>query len=181
MTVPKGYHYYIDDFNMYHMQAIIPYTTYQYRVEVLFPTYMVEKPKRTPPNVEIHDISGWLLSIQDEISDENSILYHLTRMLIEVARGVIDYDYCGDDASYKQIVAYYVGHYLQLHLKDIKDEQQKMSLNPELKDDVEPTEIKKIELLDKDFGDFKATLFGRLFWGRYGAVGGFVAGGYGPL
>lgn len=181
MIVPQGYHYYIDNFNMYHFQAIIPYTTYNYRVDVLFPVSHIVEQKKEPPKVEVSDIRSWLLSIADELEDENGILYQLTRMLIEVARNTIDYDWCGSDASYIQILSYYVGHYLTLHLKDIKDEQQRMSLSPQLKDEVETVEEKKITMTDSEFGDFRATLFGKLFWSRYGVVAGWVAGGYGIL
>ena len=72
-VVPKGYEYYIDSFNYYHFHAIMPLSSYNYRVEVLFPVYDVVEQEIEPPAVDINDIGDWLLSIKDYILDFHSI------------------------------------------------------------------------------------------------------------
>ena len=66
-------------------------------------------------------------------------------------------------------VCYYVAHNLELHIRALKDEENRMSLNKEAKmDNVDSDQTKQISLVDNQFGDFKKTIWGQMFWAIYG-------------
>lgn len=167
MLVPEGYTYYIDSLNTYHTFAIVPYSSYNYRVEVLFPvsptTYPTEVEK---PVVTLKDFTQWVHSAELMIEDENDALYGLAILLIEIARDVIEFDLYDNEKMFKRAVSYYVAHFLELHLRAMKDEQNKMSFNPEKKDD--ETDIKQMNLVDSHYGDFRKTVWGQMYWTIYG-------------
>lgn len=179
MIVPKGFTYYIDSLNTYHLQAIIPLAPYNYRVEVLYPVNEIIPQKEVIPDIVISDIIDWLPSLKDYIDDENHALHNLTKMLIEVAKMTINYALCGNPLIFKRIVALYVGHYLEFHFAELKDEKNKMSLSPynenkEIKD-------KEIEIsYDTNMGEYKKTAYGRQFWDLYGQHTKYLVG-YKPL
>lgn len=176
MVVPKGYEYYIDSFNNYHLQAIIPLAPYNYRVEVLFPTIDIVEQKIVLPEVDVNDVANWLLSVKDYIVDENHILYNITTMLISIAKNVIDYGLCGGDYEYIRAIALYVGHHLEFHFRELKDEQYKMSLQPEI-DSTKETREKEVDLsYDSFMGEYKKTIYGRQFWTVYGQQAKYLVG-----
>ena len=180
MVVPKGYSYYIDSFNNYHLQAIIPLSPFNYRVEVLFPVVDIQEQVVEIPKISVVDVADWLLSVRDYILDENHILYNITTMLIELGSRTIDYGLCGGDLEYKRAVALYVGHHLEFHFKDLKDEQYVMSLQHEI-DDTKETKEKEIKVsYDSYMGEYKKTIYGRQLWTIYGQKAKFTIG-YMPL
>ena len=139
-VVPKGYEYYIDSFNYYHFHAIMPLSTYNYRVEVLFPVYDVVEQEIEPPAVDI------------------------------------DYSFCGNDLIYKRTIALYVGHHLEFHFQELKDQEYKMSLQPEI-DLSRDTKDKELTIsYDAFMGEYKKTIYGRQFWTIYGQHAKFLLG-----
>lgn len=168
MILPEGYTYYIDSLNTYHTFAIVPYSSYQYRVEVLFPVSPISVPTEVEkPAVTIKDFTEWVHSAEMMIQDENDALYGLTILLIEIARDIVEFDTIYDNVKmFKRAVSYYVAHYLELHLKTMKDEQNKMSFNPEKKGD--EIDVKQMNLVDSHYGDFRKTLWGQMYWAIYG-------------
>lgn len=134
MIVPQGYSYYIDSKNMYHVYALVPYSFYQYRVEVMFPVIETSLPTEVvKPQVTLADFRQWVQSANMLVRDENDTLYHVTKLLIDIARNIVEYDMYEDESMYIRAVCYYVAHYLELHIKALKDEENRMSLNVESK------------------------------------------------
>ena len=176
----EGYSYYIDSENTYHLGALVPYGTYNYRVEVLFPVLNLVENQVVVPTVTLADFNKWCASFQEHIEDENHFLYGLWSILTDIAMETIDYDLCGSDKRYTQVVCYYVAHFLTIHLRELKDEENRYTLDPMNKDKEMSVEEKKINLADNSFGNYRATPFGNLFWTIYGALGKFNVG-YVPL
>lgn len=176
----EGYSYYVDSENFYHVGALVPYGTYNYRVEVIFPVLNVVASEVVLPTIQLSDFNKWVKSTSVLIQDENDELYDLLMLLLDVGKGVVDYEMCGSDKDYIRAVSYYTAHYLELHLREFKDEQNKMSLNAEKKSDTQTAEERKIEMLDSQYGDFKKTTWGQLYWAIYGNRAKFLVG-YVPL
>lgn len=176
----EGYSYYIDSENFYHFNVVVPYSPYNYRVEVLSPVLPIIEEEITLPEVTLEDFKKWVRSA-DELIGEDKMLYPLFELLIEVARQVIAYEMCGSDDTFKRAVSYYVAHYLELHVKLLKDEENKMSLTPE-KESKETSEekTKKMELVDSTYGNYRQTIWGQMYWTIYGQNAKFVIG-YVPL
>ncbi len=178
-VVPKGYEYYIDSLNYYHFQAIIPLAYYNYRVEVVYPVRDIVVEEVPKPKITISDIIDWLPSLRDYIDDENHTLHNIAKMLIEIGRNTIEYSLCGSDLQFKRVVSLYVGHYLEFHFAELKDENYKMSLQPI--DNTKETEDKKVEIsYDSFMGEYKNTMYGRHFWTLYGQHAKFLVG-YRPI
>lgn len=175
----EGYSYYVDSENFYHVGALVPYGTYNYRVEVIFPVLNVVASEVVVPNVTLQDFNDWVKSTKFLIQDENDELYGLLMLLLDVGKGVVDYEMCGSDKDFIRAVSYYVAHYLEMHIKLLKDEENKMSLSPSEKSK-EVAEDKRIEMIDTHFGDFKKTTWGQMYWAIYGNRAKFLVG-YVPL
>ena len=176
MIVPEGYQYYIDSINQYHIYSIIPYSTYNYRVEVLYPvspeTIVTEVVK---PEVTLADFRMWIQSADMLVRNEDDIMYHVTKLLIEIAREIVEYDFFDNETMFVRAVCYYVAHNLELHLRAIKDEENRMSLNQEQKMENQDSDtMVQIKLVDNQFGDFKKTLWGQMFWAIYGHNAKFI-------
>jgi len=176
MIVPEGYSYYIDSFNTYHISAIVPYSPYQYRVDVLYPVSEVSVPADIDkPEVTLKDFTMWVQSADMLVRDENDILYHLTKLLIEIGRDIIEYDTYDNEKMFVRDVCYYAAHCLQLHIRALKDENNQMSLNKEVNAETkEGSSEKQIDLVDSHYGDFKKTIWGQMFWAIYGHNAKFI-------
>lgn len=175
----EGYSYYIDSDNFYHFNVVVPYSPYNYRVEVLSPVLPVTETTIILPKLTVGDFRAWVQSAEPLIEDENDSMYQIYNLLVEIARQAIAYELCGSDTMFKRVVSYYVAHYLELHLKALKDEENKMSLNAQTKSPDE-VEVKKIEIVDTTFGNYKQTIWGQMFWTIYGQNAKFNIG-YVPL
>jgi hypothetical protein len=175
----EGYSYYIDSDNFYHFNVVVPYSPYNYRVEVLSPVLPVVADTIVLPELTLGDFRTWVQSAEPLIEDENDIMYAIYNLLVEIARQAIAYELCGTPVMFKRVVSYYVAHYLELHIKALKDEENKMSLNPQTKS-AEEVEVKKIEMVDTTFGNYKQTIWGQMFWTIYGQNAKFNIG-YVPL
>lgn len=172
--VPEGYEYFVNG-NMYHIQAIVPYSTYNYRVEVLFPIDVaIPIPKIEKPDVTLDDFNTYVQSVGYLVQDENDRLYPLVNLLIDIGQDIVDFDYLGNKNRYIQAVCYYVAHYMELHIKALKDEENRLSLNPSQASEQE----NKVEF-NLGMGLFSTTLYGPLYWSIYGQFAkGLIIGVY---
>ena len=168
MIVPEGYEYYIDSFNAYHLYAIVPYSQYQYRVEVLYPISPTSLPSVTPkPEVTVTDLLTWVKGIEPLVDSKNMIMNQLATLLLELGREIVDYDLFLNETLFKRLVCYYAGHYLELHLRALKDQENRLTLDQETKDEIQTAEKIKLEVIDSQMGDFKKTIWGQMYWSLY--------------
>lgn len=172
----EGYSYYVDSYNFYHFNVVVPYTSYNYRVEVISPVEPVVSGTTTLPTVTLADVKKWVPSLDGLIDDENSELYPLFLLLRDIGAQIVVYALCGSTNTFKRAVSYYVGHYMELHIKALKDEQNRMTMSAERKNEVESDESKKISMIDGHYGNYKQTLYGQMFWSIYGHLSKFNLG-----
>jgi len=175
----EGYEYYVDSFNTYHFNVIVPYSEYSYRVEVISPVLPVTEETVVVPVVTLTDVKKLVQNLEGVVDNENSAMYPLFMLLRDIAQEIIVYELCGTDKSYKRAVSYYVAHYMELHLKELKDEQNKMTTSPQKKDEVESDTLKQVSMLDNHYGNYKQTIWGQMFWTIYGHLSKFNIG-YAP-
>ena len=175
----EDYSYYIDSSNFYHFNVVVPYSTYSYRVEVLSPVLPLIEETVVLPIVKLADVKKYVNSLEGIVDDENSALYPLFLLLRDIGREVIVYELCGSESAYIRAVSYYVAHYMELHIKTWKDQQNKMTMTPQEKDVIEEVEEKKMNLIDNHYGNYKQTIWGQMFWTIYGSVAKFNIG-YAP-
>lgn len=172
----EDYEYYIDSFNQYHFSVIVPYSDYSYRVEVLSPVLPVVEEIVVLPTCSLPQVKKWINNLEGLVDNENSALYPLFLLLRDIAKEVIVYELCESENTYIRAVSYYVGHYMELHLKALKDQENKMTTSPQVKDEVETNEWKQMTLLDNHYGNYKQTLWGQMFWTVYGHLSKFDLG-----
>jgi len=177
MNLPyEGYEYYVDDFNTYHFQVVVPYSTYNYRVEVLSPVIPVVEETTVTPDVKLADIKKWVPSLDGVVDDTNSQLYPLFLLLRDIGKDIIVYELCGSSATYIRAVSYYVAHYMMLHIKAIKDQENKMTLSPQTKNEIDTDKEIELSMLSSEFGTYKQTVWGQMFWTVYGHISKFDIG-----
>jgi hypothetical protein len=172
----EDYEYYIDSFNNYHFSVIVPYSTYSYRVEVLSPVLPVVEETVVLPIVTLAQVKKWATNLEGVVDTENSAMFPLFMLLRDIAKETIVYELCGSESSYIRAISYYVAHYMELHLKTLKDEQNKMTMSPQTKDEVESDTLKQITMLDSHYGNYKQTIWGQMFWTVYGHLSKFDLG-----
>ena len=172
----EGSSYYVDSDNFYHFNAIVPYSTYNYRVEVISPVEPTVSETTSAPLVTLQDVKKWVMSFDGIVDSHDNALYPLFILLRDIATEIIVYELCGSENLYRRAVSYYVAHHMELHIKTIKDQQSKMSLNAETKNSVDENDIIKITLVDNEFGNYKQTIWGQMFWTVYGSVSKFNIG-----
>jgi hypothetical protein len=128
------------------------------------------------PTVGLKDVKKWVTNLEGVIDNENSALYPLFLLLRDIAKETIVYELCGSDSSYARAISYYVAHYLELHLKTLKDQENKMTMSPQTKDGLESDTLKQITMLDSHYGNYKQTVWGQMFWTIYGHLSKFDIG-----
>lgn len=179
MSFPyDGSSYYVESDNTYHFNVIVPYSTYNYRVEVISPVLPLVEETVVLPIVKLEDVKKWVNSLEGVVDDVNSTMYPLFLLVRDIGRSVISYDLCGSKNAYKRAVSYYVGHYMELHLRAVKDQQNRMTMTPQIKNEIDTETEQKISMIDTHYGDFKQTLWGIMFWSIYGKVAQFDLGYY---
>ena len=80
---------------------------------------------------------------------------------------------------WKRLVALYIGHYMEINIRAIKDEENKLSLVAEKDRKPEETRHLEYKVGNEVFKDFRATIYGSQFWMEYEPYGRFVAGLWG--
>ena len=154
----------IRSINEFSLNIFNPYSLYYYTVSIItpvFPNAVVAEIER--PEIKFRDFLDWCGSYVD-IEDEKHALYHLVNALLLVGSEYVDVNFVGPN-TYKRAVCYYAGHYLEQHLKVLKDEANSTNFNPEEKDKVIKMDI---PLGSKE--DFRQTITGQMFWSIYGSI-----------
>lgn len=142
-------------------------------VSPLLPSY--DEELGDEPDYELSDFLVWAKPFEQYLEEgENSFLYPLFYALTILAKLRVRWVSIGNEHIWKQLVSLYIAHYLELHLQILKDEANRLSLNPYDKDkDYKYT----MEVGGQVFEDFKTTHYGRMFWfiyqpfGRYSVWG----------
>jgi hypothetical protein len=122
----------------------------------------------TPPDFELSDFLVWGRAFRDYLSEEESFLMPIYTVLEELAKEAIRYNLIRSEARYKQLVALYIAHYMEIMLHAFKDEANNASLNPF---DKEKDHKKEFVLGNEVFEDFKTTTYGKIFWHLYKPYG----------
>lgn len=138
-------------------------------VSPLIPDFV--EPLPTQPDYELSDFLVWGKPFEEYLNDgEDSFLYPLYYALTELAKIRVRWELIGHERIWKQLVSLYACHYLELHLQILKDEANRLSLNPYEKD----KDYKYVmEVGGEVQDDFKMTHFGRMFWFIYKPYGQF--------
>jgi hypothetical protein len=157
----------INSKNQFNLEVFNPFSLYYYTVTIISPLFeQAPIEEIIPPEITFQDFLTWCGTYVD-IDDEHHALFPLALALIDVAKEYVDVNLVGVK-NYKRIVSLYVGHYLELHLKMLKDEANIQNFNPENKD-----KVIKIEPLMGSKEDYRQTISGSMFWSIYGNISRF--------
>jgi hypothetical protein len=158
----------INSVNQFNLEIFNPYSLYYYTVTIISPLFeQAPTDLIEAPTVTFQDFLDWC-GTYVEIDSEKHALYRLATLLIDVASEYVDVNLTGVK-NYKRIVSLYAGHYLELHLKMLKDEANSSNFNPEDKD-----KVIAIEPLQGSKHDFRQTISGAMFWSLYGTISRFA-------
>lgn len=176
MGIPIGevYTQYSESTNELWLDLVNPYgSTSLFAIQIISPTFPTyEDEAEEEPDFELADFLTWARNLRDYLSDgEDSFIYPLYTALVSIAKQRIRWTFIQEELIWKQMISYYVAHYLELHFLIIKDEANRLSLSGYDKEkDYKYTIAVGNEVLD----DFKQTMYGKMFWFIYKPYGQFI-------
>lgn len=146
-----------------------PYSPeYNFTIKIINPVFpCVKPPVEEPPVYNLEIFKSIIKEFNEFLDDENSFLISIYEVLQAMALENIDWKYFGKTKTYDLVVSNYIAHYIELMLRNLKDEANTASLNPEEKEkNYYITEIK-----DFNQEEFWLTSYGYIFWQFYSKVG----------
>jgi len=131
------------------------------------------------PSFTLPDFLAWCPPFQEFFQDEeNSSLYNLFVAFLNIAKLKVRWTIIQEKSVWKRLVALYIGHYMEINIRAIKDEENRLSL---VNEEPNPSESRHLEyeVGGEVFKDFRATIYGAQFWYEYEPFGRFVGGLWG--
>ena len=131
------------------------------------------------PKFTLADFVMWCPPFQEFLQDEeNSSLYNLFVAFLNIAKIKVRWEIIQEEKTWKRLVELYIGHYMEINIRAIKDEENKLSLVAD-KERKEETRHLEYVVGNEVFKDFRATIYGSQFWYEYEPFGRFVGGLWG--
>lgn len=126
------------------------------------------------PQFTLNDFLGYCQPFEPLLEDENSFLYNAFLLYRALAVNNIQYGNVKDKIVWKYLVAMYIGHYLDMHVENLKDIDNRFSLNQAPRE--QKYKIDELKMMSEN--EFIQTPYGRLFWDRYKVIGSLVFKGH---
>ena len=131
------------------------------------------------PNFTLADFILWCPPFQEFMQDEeNSSLYNLFMAFLNIAKIKVRWEIIQTEYTWKRLIALYIGHYMEINIRAIKDEENRLSLVAGTPG-AEETRHLAFVVGNEVFKDFRATIYGSQFWYEYEPYGRFVGGLWG--
>ena len=131
------------------------------------------------PKFTLADLILWCPPFQEFMQDEeDSSLYNLFMAFLNLAKIKVKWTVIQDENTWKRLIALYIGHYMEINIRAIKDEENRLSL---VAGTPGTSETRHLEYTvgNEVFKDLRATIYGSQFWYEYEPYGRFVAGLWG--
>lgn len=180
-TVPNNTYYTLDGLNTINLELLNPLGYFaNYAITIESPVFesmttaLGDAPKFTLP-----DFILWCPPFQEFMQDEeSSSLYNIFMAFLNVAKMKVKWEIIQEENTWKRLIALYIGHYMEINIRAIKDEENRLSLVKETPNSKETRRL-EYEVGNEVFKDFRATIYGSQFWHEYEPYGRFVAGLWG--
>jgi len=184
MSIPtegNNTYYTLDGLNTINLELLNPLGYFaNYAITIESPVY--ESTVATigeEPSFTLADLILWCPPFQEFMQDEeNSSLYNLFMAFLNVAKIKVRWTIVQDEYTWKRLIALYIGHYMEINIRAIKDEENRLSLVAETPQSKETRHL-AYEVGNEIFKDFRTTIYGSQFWMEYEPYGRFVAGLWG--
>ena len=131
------------------------------------------------PNFSLPDFLLWCPTFQEHFIDkENSSLYNLFVAFLQIAKIKVKWAMIAEQYTWKRLIALYIGHYMEINIRAIKDEENRLSL---VRDNPKKEEDRHLEYKvgNEVFKDFRTTIPGSQFWFEYEPYGEYLGGIWG--
>lgn len=176
-------YYTLDGLNTINLDLLNPLGYFaNYAITIEAPTFpSLEETIGDEPNFTLADFLLWCPPFEDYFSDEeSSSLYNLFMAFLAIAKYKVRWGIIQEEIIWKRLVALYIGHYMEINIRAIKDEENRLSLNAEAPKGKDG-EYRHLEyVVGKElYDEFRVTIYGKQFWHEYEPFGRFVAGLWG--
>jgi hypothetical protein len=180
-TVGNNTYYTLDGLNTINLELLNPLGYFaNYAITIESPVYeSTIAAIGAEPNFTLPDFLLWCPPFQEFFQDEeDSSLYNLYAAFLNVAKIKVRWTVVQDSKTWKRLIALYIGHYMEINIRAIKDEENRLSL---VADNPKKEETRHLEYVvgNEVFKDLRATMYGSQFWYEYEPYGRFVAGLWG--
>lgn len=143
-------------------------------VTIEYPLLPLPQPNDEPqPEYTINDYYAIGFAHKPFLEDgENGIFWFTFDFLKQLAINNISYKNL-DTITWKFLVSLYIAHYMEMFIRDFKDEANKSSTEPELVE--KDYHMKNLDKVGDN--EFRATSYGLRFWHKYEAIGSWTLKG----
>jgi hypothetical protein len=180
-TVGYNQYYTLDGLNTINLELLNPLGYFaNYAITIEAPTLeSLSEALGNEPKFTLADLILWCPPFQEYMQDEeDSSLYNLFMAFLNIAKIKVRWSIVQDETTWKRLIALYIGHYMEVNIRAIKDEENKLSLVVD-NERKEETRHLEYEVGSEIFKDFRATIYGSQFWYEYEPYGRFVGGLWG--
>ena len=185
-TIPtsgSSTYYTLDGLNTINLELLNPLGYFaNYAITIESPVFeSLAESIGAEPKFTLPDFLEWCQPFQEFMQDEeNSSLYNLFMAFLNIAKIKVRWEIIQTEYIWKRLIALYIGHYMEINIRAIKDEENRLSLvaeTPQGKDG--ETRHLAFVVGNEVFKDFRATIYGSQFWYEYEPYGRFVGGLWG--
>ena len=184
-TEGSNQYYTSDGINMINVDLLNPlgyFANYVITIESpVFPS--LEEAIGDEPNFTLPDFLLWCPTLAPHFVDkEDSSLYNLFMAFLAVAKMKVKWLVIQEEKTWKRLIALYIGHYMEVNIRAIKDEENRFSLVEETPKGKDGEHRHFAYQVGRElFNDFRVTVYGSQFWFEYEPYGRFVSGLWGSL
>ena len=185
MAIPtdgSNTYYTLDGLNTINLEVLNPLGYFaNYAITIEAPLYeSLADLIGNEPKFTIADLILWCPPFQELLQDEeSSSLYNLFMAFLNIAKIKVRWTIIQDETTWKRLIALYIGHYLEINIRAIKDAENKLSLMPNNDGRKEETRHLEYVVGNELFKELRATIYGSQFWYEYEPYGRFVGGLWG--
>lgn len=173
--------YTMDGLNTINLQLLNPLGYFaNYAITIESPLFealtatLPDEPKFTLP-----DFLLWCPPFQEFFQDEeSSSIYNLFMAFLNIAKMKVKWEMIQEEYIWKRLLALYIGHFMEINIRAIKDEENKLSL---VRDTPGKEETRHLgyKVGNEVFKDFRSTIYGSQFWHEYEPYGRFLSNFWG--
>jgi hypothetical protein len=175
-------YYTLDGLNTINLSLLNPLGYFaNYAITITAPVYAdLAATLGDEPNFTLADLLLWCQPFQEFMQDEeSSSLYNLFMAFLNIAKIKVKWEIIQEETIWKRLIALYIGHYMEINIRAIKDEENKLSLIADNDERKEETRHLEYTVGSEIFKDLRATIYGSQFWYEYEPYGRFVGGLWG--
>jgi len=159
--------YTMDGFNSLYLNVLNPFGVFaNWAITIDYPTFPTfAESVGDEPDFLLKDFLGWCYPLSPYFNEgEDSVFYGLFILLRDIAKLRVRWTLIQEKPIWKRLIALYIGHYMEININAMKDEANRLSTSPYIKEKDYHLEY---TVGNEVYDEMKATIYGKQFWFEY--------------